>query len=223
EILNDTKLNYVEKTLKILIQWTYDNIFYNRRTSLKHLVKLCEKYPGNTVEFKQEIEKYFTFTESVFVLDSVAQNPLEYNRWFALLIEKNNENINIEKLNELKFSLTRYLETYRFNTGLNFLSGMIRLLLDDFDQLDGFERLSSAFEQIKEMDQNESKEIITHTLKLGRFINSINREKLSEILCNQFPNNLIEIYDSLQDYTSLNQYLQKSITTIKKLGDSIDG
>ena len=45
-------------------------------------------------------------------------------------------------------NLSRVLESYEYNTGLDFISGVLRLLIDDFGNADGKDRFETSFKQI---------------------------------------------------------------------------
>lgn len=221
-IFNDITKEFYEKLLQILIQWSYDNIFYNRRTSLKTLVDLCENFPGKE-EFKRTIENYFRFTEAGYILDHIVHNSDDYHRWFEVFLTEEHEDfINRKELLEIRAALVRFLETYRFNTGLNFISGMVRLFLDDFSNLDGRARLNSAFEAISQMGDKKL-EILNLTLSLGKRLDERNKELLSEVLCGFFPDQLADIYEELGDNYSLLEHLLQSKKKVIEIGDKIYG
>lgn len=300
-IYNKKSLKSYEKSIKILLEWGYDNIVYNRRQSIKNILELCDEYSEPDI-FKARIESYFKFTEKTYMLDYIAQNPMDFINWFQIFyeeydtIENEEDNItdheddediefeddeviefeydeyiqyenedelgydkdyiidfrenlrgefrikdkeilseNIEfedektlkkvikfvnkkDLQEIRGSVTRLLESYRYNTGLNFISGMVRLLLGEFENQDGRYRLDLAFKQIIKLDDNQKVEILENTLEIGKEGNGQAKESLSEFLLLYYPNQKIKVYNSLQDNYSLMKILGESNKTLQKVG-----
>lgn len=218
KVLNNEKLEVYEKSFIILVKWQYENVSYSRRQSIKNIADICEKYTDGK-EFQKVIESYFKFSDTTYNLDYIAEKPNDYKVWFETFYidEKSMKTfIGMDELNNLKNSLSRFLESYRFNTGLNFISGLIRLLEDDYLNEDGKSRLESAFEDIDSFDVNDKKFIINGTLEIGRFLNEKNKEFLSEVLIRKFPNMVTEIYEGLNDNYSLNIIITEALSKLKK-------
>lgn len=97
----------------ILIHWTYDNIVYNRRQSIKNVMELCENFKDSE-SFREELEKYFKFTETKYILDYIAHNPENYKNWFQVFYEANGRLIGKKEARDIKANLTRLLESYRY-------------------------------------------------------------------------------------------------------------
>lgn len=223
-IFRNEEMTELEKCLRVLIQWTYDNIFYNRRMSLKNLVEYCIQYQNDSQKFKEKIESYFKFTDSSYFIDHIAQHPDDYQKWFELFYDdKTNQIVSFKRLSEIRSALVRFLENYRYNTGLNFISGLTRLLDDEFNEIDGKERLLSAFNNIKNYPQEQKNEILEKTLKIGQVLNEKNRSYLSEILCSFYVEDLITIHTHLQDNYSLELALVNVNQKMKKVGERFYG
>src|SRR5690606_18474613 len=125
----------------------FENIAYSRKQSLKTLSELCLNFENSTA-FKQHIDNYFIITETTFVLQHIAENPTEYEKWFEVLTT-NNQFQNKMEFEKLKVSISRCLESYRNNVGLNFVSGFVRLALNEYEDSDGKERFESALASVK--------------------------------------------------------------------------
>jgi ATP-dependent DNA helicase RecQ len=223
KVYENNELETYERIFQILVQWTYDNIFYNRRQSLKTLVDLCMKYHDNSLKLKQSIESYFKFTDTVYVLDHIAQNPGEYHKWFQVFYDEDGKVNEYTSIGSIKSSLIRFLENYRFNTGLNYLSGMLELLTDDFSKVDGEDRLVSAFNNIKSFELAYQQDILDKTLKLGVYLSQKNRNHLSKILCHFYNDQILTIYNSFDDEHSMDLYLQDANKRLKEIGDRFNG
>jgi hypothetical protein len=126
--------------------------------------------------------------------------------------------VNKKDLQEIRGSITRLLESYRYNTGLNYISGMVRLLLGEFENQDGRYRLDLAFNQIIKLDDIEKVEILENTLEIGKEGNTQVKENLSEFLLQYYPNQKVKVYNSLQDNYSLMKILGDSNKTLQKVG-----
>lgn len=225
EVYENSNFRAIEKYTRILIQWTYDSIFYNRRMSLKNLIDYCVEYESDGHAFKHQIESYFKFTESSYYLDHIVQHPEDYNRWFEILYDADNDSfISEEKVSEIMTALTRFLETHRFNTGLNFLSGLTELMSDKFTHVDGEERFISAFHNIDNYNIEDKLIILRETLKVGkRVLNKDRRLDLSKVLCEFYPGFVVRIYESLGDYYSLNIVLREANTKLEQVGGVYNG
>lgn len=200
-VLNDESIETdVERIIKSLLIWTYDNIIYTRRQSIKTISDLCNNF-SDEGSFKMKIENHFKFDEDTFIFDEIAENPSDYSKWFEIFYDKDNK-FNSSNIENLKGTLGRFLESYRYNTGLNFISGIIRLLTNDYNDKDGKQRLESAFNQIREYDQQMRDEILNFCLKIGYELDYANKLHFSELLCNNY-NDRLKIYEAFTDEYSL--------------------
>ena len=213
-----------EKAYKILICWQYENIAYNRRQSIKNLADLCEKF-SDSKKFQNEIEAYFKFTDLTYMFDSIAEKPTEYNNWFKTLFKaKGNlkEKLSKEDIEEIKINLSRFLESYRYNMGLNFLSGFLRLILKDYDDVDGKARLQSAFEQINRLPEEDRMSILHQTLEIGKiYLDEEGKEDLSEMIIKNYQEGAVAIYTKFEDNYSLNHILSNSISRLNGIGEDL--
>lgn len=225
-IYYDDSISNAEKLFLILVEWTYENIIYNRRQSIKNIYELCENFTDGET-FKNEIEKYFKFTDKSYILDSIAQNPRDYIIWFDIFyntvsgtydINKKRRLIDKKEVEDIKGSISRLLESYRYNTGLNFISGIVRLILDDYENQDGKTRLESAFQQIVDYDQESKLSILDMTLKLKYLFSEKATIELSKLLCEYYPDKVIKIYDEFNDSYSLGITLEDSLNKLKSIG-----
>ncbi|MGQ9855276.1 MAG: RecQ family ATP-dependent DNA helicase [Fervidobacterium sp.] len=222
-IYMNNSLHFYDEMFMILVEWIYDNIVYSRRQAIKNILELCENF-RDSESFKEELENYFRFTETSYLLDHISHNPTNYKSWFQVFYKPKARNELIDKTDaeNIKGSLSRLLENYRYNTGLNFVSGMIRLMINDFDNQDGRNRLESALEQIETYDEKVKSDIFEETLKLKRlFKNNKSRIELSKVLLYISPNQVERVYKELNDYYSLNLILKKSVGKLRRIGGLI--
>ena len=253
EIEKMEEVTFLRKATKYLLQWIFDHIIYNRKQSLKTLYDWCLDFKGSD-DFKARLDSYFVFNDVTAILQTIGEKPFEYEQWFKVFYyqESTNEikegnyvsnNIFIpaikdnrlknEKYRNLQDAVSRFLESYQNNVGLNFISGLIRLALDDFNNLDGESRFKRAFESIKNNEKSFSAEhqniILEKLVDLGSYFKTEQKEILCDVIKEYYPEKLeffaekfdlpYLLYDNyrqkLQQIKDLNTKLYEQIRTIR--------
>lgn len=216
ELLLIEQNTILEKAIWYLLNWTFENIAYNRKQSLKTLSDWCTEFE-NSESFKKRIDSYFIFTETTFVLQHISENPKEYEKWFEILLT-NNQFPNKIEFEKLRDTISRFLESYRNNIGLNFLSGFVRLSLVDYENSDGKERFESALSSIKSNFTTEEQTDFLNRLKvLGKHLAEEQRVELSQSISKYFPELLEELADYYDLAYLLNDIYSQKIQQFKKL------
>ncbi|MCU7542109.1 hypothetical protein [Riemerella anatipestifer] len=188
----------LEKAVWYLLNWTFENIAYSRKQSLKTLSDWCSEFE-NSESFKRRIDSYFIFSETTFVLQHIAENQKDYERWFEVLTS-NNQFPNKTEFEKLKDSISRFLESYRNSVGLNFVSGFVRLALDEYEDSDGKERFESTLSNVKETFTQEQQEDFLNRLKvLGKHLTEEQKMELSQSISRYYP----EMLEGLAEYYDL--------------------
>jgi len=216
EISKVQKTTILEKSVWYLLNWTFENIAYSRKQSLKTLSDWCNEFEDSE-SFKSRIDSYFIFTETTFILQHIAENPKEFEKWFDVLTT-NNQFPNEVEFKKLRDSISRFLESYRNNLGLNFLSGFVRLALNEYDDSDGKERFESALETIKQsFSKSEQDEFFNRLMILGKSINEEQKIELCQSISKFYPEKL----EVLAEYYNLDSLLTEAYKTkyeaLKKL------
>lgn len=183
-----------KKYLVLLLRWSYDNFAYNRRQSLKNIYENCCAYSNGEIkgkEFKLRLENYFKFNQSSYVLQYIAENPKDNERWFEVFYQVDNNTITSKflttrQLEALRDNLSRFLESSMYNTGLDLISGLLRLWLNDYNNTDGRERFESALKGIQNFEKRKIDLILSQILKIGKEMNNKNKELMGESLCKHF-------------------------------------
>ncbi len=209
-IINDNTLKPYVRYMKALLQWSYDNIVYSRRQSINNIRVLCESNMDSD-QIKLYVDQYFKFSETTIFLDNIVAKPNDYSTWFDILYTKNTKEdfhivfdaITKEKAEEILISLQRYLESYRYNTGLNFVYGFLRIKCNQFYGSDAPDRLNDAFNTIDGFDVQKQEQIFAKCLEFGSTMEDESRIILGEYLANRYPDMAKRIYMELQDYGSL--------------------
>ncbi|MCW3463484.1 DEAD/DEAH box helicase [Chitinophaga nivalis] len=210
------KDNLTDQCICFLLQWTWDNIVYKRRQSIKTLSDWCLDF-RNSEFFKQRIDTYFQFTETTFILQHIAEHPKEYAQWFELFYH-HERLIDAETAARLRDGLSRFLESYRSNVGLNVISGLVRLLLQEFDDTDGRPRLENALAQFPALfTTGEQQQILARIIALGCLLPEESRYTLAETLVPFYPDQREYLAEELQVIYLLDRPLKDNIITLKKL------
>lgn len=234
KILNaPTNYSLIDKYILILLQWSYDNFAYNRRQSLKNIYENCCDFADGEItsaEFKVRLENYFKFTQKSYVLQHIAENPKDFEKWFEVFyqIDKNittNTFITRRQQESLRDNLSRFLESYMHNTGLDLISGLVRLLLDDYGNSDGRDRLETSLEQIQHYESADKEFIVGQILKIGQELSNNNKSYLAESLYKFFNSQefLLRISKSLGDSFSMATLVEQANNRLKTINEKIYG
>lgn len=222
ELRLDTELeqvereNTLERALWYLLNWIFENIAYSRKQSLKTLSDWCSDF-GNSDLFKQRIDSYFIFTETTYVLQHIAENERDYEKWFDVLMP-GGKILPLGEKQKLRDRLSRFLEGYRNSLGLNFVSGFVFLSLNNYEDSDGRIRFESALARMQEIfTPAEQIDILERLKSLGESLAEPNKVELCSSLQRYFP----ELLESWADHYGLpyllnDQYAEKLIA-FKKL------
>ncbi|WP_404811777.1 DEAD/DEAH box helicase [Capnocytophaga canimorsus] len=191
--------SFLEKSTRYLLQWIFDHIVYNRKQSLKTLYDWCLEFK-DSASFKKQLDSYFVFSDLTFILQALGEKPLDYKNWFDVFYfeEETNESINgqlkknkifiptlkdkmlrNDKYRNLRDVISRFLESYKNNVGLDFVSGLVRLALDDFKNLDGKPRFENALKMITtEFSKENQQEILDKLMSLGKHFETHQKERI---------------------------------------------
>ncbi len=233
----------LEKSVWYLLNWTFENIAYSRKQSLKTLSDWCSEFEkkGGSEEFKRRIDNYFIFTDTTFILQDIAENPKKWESWFEALFKteeykengiKKKKKIHIPEIEnikdrkrefeKLKDSISRFLESYRNNVGLNFVSGFVRLALNEYEDSDGKERFESALLSVKEtFAQEQQKDFLTRLKVLGKHLTEEQQIDLIQSISKYYHEMLEELAEYYDLAYLLNDVYAQKIKKIKKLNKKL--
>jgi ATP-dependent DNA helicase RecQ len=210
----------LEKAIWFLLNWTFENIAYSRKQSLKTLSDWCSEFE-NSESFKQRIDSYFIFSETTFILQHIAENPKDYEKWFEVLTT-NNQFPNKTEFEKLKDSISRFLESYRNSIGLNFVSGFIRLALNEYEDSDGKERFESALSSVKEtFTQEQQIDFLTRLKVIGKHLTEEQKMDLSQSISKYYPEMLEELAEYYDLAYLLNDVYAQKLKDLKKLNKKL--
>jgi ATP-dependent DNA helicase RecQ len=201
-----------EKCMRILLHWSYDNFSYKRRESLKNMYELSSDFVDGKIDakgFKNQLESYFRMNEETGIFQSIADDQeLNYKLWFKPFYKKS-VFITKDRLVDLRSNIMRFLESYRDDIGLNLVSGLIRLSLDDYDDTDGRNRLEDSLNRIVENHPEVKKHLFNELIKFAVNLNQKNQEELADSMCKYYysRNDFLTIYNKLESDIALQHYL----------------
>jgi len=151
--------------IRVLLEWNYNHFVYQRRQSLKNLYEACENFENNEI-FKDKLENYFRTKKAFSTLPdllnvSISEAVPEVS---ALLLTKSGNLRTKAQLTSLSASVLRFLESYQSNVSLNLLSGLLRLLQNDFENIDGRQRFESFLKELGPF--SEAKQVLLSLIEL---------------------------------------------------------
>lgn len=220
ELQNVRQNTVLEKAIWYLLNWTFENIAYSRKQSLKTLSDWCSEFEDSE-SFKQRIDSYFIFSETTFILQHIAENPKDYEKWFEVLTT-NNQFPNKIEFEKLKDSISRFLESYRNSIGLNFVSGFIRLALNEYEDSDGKERFESALSSVKvTFTQEQQIDFLTRLKVLGKHLTEEQKMDLSQSISKHYPEMLEELAEYYDLAYLLNDVYAQKLKDLKKLNKKL--
>ena len=212
--------NITNQSIRALIKWVNNHFVYNRRQSLKNIYEACLNLKNT--DFKYALENYFKFSESSFVLQHISENSFDFKKWFEVFYFLRTEGqkqyrtdqvLNSNQLLNLQNNLGRFLESYSNNIGLNFISGILRLMNDDFENIDGKNRLEQSFNFLIENDWKLGKEertenfVLIETCKIVKTAKIETRNQLAIFFIDKIGKDLNAI-------KIINEHLDDEITSI---------
>mgnify|MGYP000993579521 CR=1 FL=1 len=216
EIAKVQKPNILEKAVWYLLNWTFENIAYNRKQSLKTLSDWCSQFEDSD-SFKSRIDSYFIFSETTFIIQHIAENPKEYVKWFDVLLT-NSQFPNEVEFKKLRDSISRFLESYRNNLGLNFLSGFVRLALNEYQDSDGKGRFESALETIKNtFSIDDQEDFLNRLMVIGKNLKEEHKFLLCQSISKYYPDKLEELAEYYDLAYLLNDIYAEKLITLKKI------
>lgn len=224
----------IKKYIKILLQWNYDTFAYSRRKSLSTVYENCMKVANEEMsreDFKSTIENYFRFSNKAHILQYIADNPQDYKKWFeifyvfqdSILTE---QIIDLKEAQNLIGTISRFLESYMHNTGLDFISGFLRLITNEYEHIDGKSRFESSLNEIKNFNQEKQNNIFERLLDVAQqILNNEQKNSLSKSLTDVVSNEnefLCKIYGKLTDENSLLIISQNFLCRINNIKKKIE-
>lgn len=221
--INNVGVNtFLDKSIWFLLRWIFEHIIYNRKQSLKTLFEWCSQYTTSE-DLKKKIDSYFAFSDASFQLQNIIDNPEKYEQWLGYF------NVSVKhptdaEVKKIKYRVSRFLESYNDNLGLNFISGMVRLRLGEYDDTDGRARLEATLKVM--LDGVENAQTDDFLKKLLEFVRLYLRTDEQFI---QFCDSVLKyredlrenLADVLQQPSLMNEWIVKGIEEMKSIKEKL--
>ena len=99
------------------------------------------------------------------------ENSADTSLWLSVFRKEAEEDGALElispaELTTLSAQISRFLESYKNNPCLDYLSGVTRLIADQFDDTDGEIRMSSALDKLLALGKESALTLVRETLTL---------------------------------------------------------
>lgn len=230
----------LEKSVWYLLNWTFENIAFSRKESLRTLSEWCTGFTDSE-SFKRRIDSYFKFTDTTFILQHITENPNDYLQWFeAFYLNEATKNFDengnriykkihipqiadqqarVEEYQKMKDGISRFYESSRGkNEGINFLSGFVHLALNDYENSRGKDLFESALSSIKQTFSQEEQTDFLQCLKiLGKQLSEEQKMELSQSISKYYPKMLEELAEYYDLAYLLNDIYSQKLQELKKL------
>lgn len=214
----------LQKSVWYLLDWIFRHITETRKQSLKTLSDWCLDY-HDSASFKKRLDSYFTFNESTYVLQHIAEHAFDYKQWFAIFywVDKHGNRtdrfITQNEIMKLRDRLSRFLESYHNSPGIDFVSGIIRALLNDFEDADGRPRLEQAMKAIADRPANANTvffDTIIPFLRDAHFSTEAMAE-VGAVIAQYLPSLADTLADTFEMPWIFNDIIKKNVDTIRKI------
>ena len=204
--------------LLLLLTWSYNHFHYARRQSMKSVFELCEAYDENGQDrFRESLEAFFQIDSRTNTLHRLIDGGIGLiDAWPALLLPQESRTESgldgtlwRKHLDQLQGMINRLLESFRGNVALDMMSGMVRLLRGEYDDIDGSPRLMAQLNSPKRTPEDRER-LVSFTLAVGQHARPDDREALAKDLLQLGPTRTtaLKIHSALDDQYSLVSYLE---------------
>ncbi len=174
----------IQSVIYELVKWSFEHFTQNQIDSLRNLYEYCSKYK-TSAELMKAIVQFLTADPG---LRGVLDDNTPEN-WFDYLKSTNPEE-RIHKIN-------RMMESYGTSIVLDFLFGITKFQLDDFDNQEGERRVRNSLEAFKKQPGAYKRKIVLNMVKLIE--DKTKLPKLIKIVLEYMPEYLNDIYLVTQD------------------------
>ena len=228
ERLKQGRIDRTKFLFAILLIWSYDHFVYNRRQSQKNVYEQCVQVAGQGPEerakFKEQLEAYFRHDRSTQQLLHLVEDSKNIDTWLSVFFQPETDEgkkklISESQLRALSAQISRFLESYKDNPCLDFLSGLTRLTADQFDDADGETRMNSALDKIIALDKQQARALALETCSIGSLLSKAAKSRLARVLDKKFDDQslLIEINNKLKDAYSYHTLMSPLVERLEQI------
>ena len=198
--------NTFENRLWFLLNWANENYMQERIQTLKTLYEQCEEFTSSEI-FMTYISNYFS-NDPIYV--RLIDKNLKLKDWINAL------KTHPEKT---KARIARLLESYDKIVPLNYVSGITRLRLDDFENPDGKRRLKFALQYIKGFSPRERAYLFDNTYSL---LDEKERNIFVECWLECCKDDIYNIYEKTNSSVCENYIIVDFANELIKIGEKLD-
>lgn len=200
---------FLKRVITVLLHWYNDNVIYSRKRSMLIMKEYADEFTDSAT-LQQRIEVYFKRNDDVYFLENVVAQESKLMEWYRIFyVEEEGKESRArehESLNRLKITAGRFLESYRDDISLNLITGFIYLIENNFDNLDGEKRLSSAIRVLSDLRNSERHDLLISVLRVGNdFLDQQQKAQLSDVLSKNG-------YGHMEDLKKINSYLNDGVS-----------
>lgn len=215
--------SFIKSILTILLQWYNDNVIYSRKRSILLMKQTADEFTDSET-LQRKIETYFKRNDDVYFLENIVAKKDRVKDWFRIFYvqEEGKEDIprDVASLDSLEITLGRFLESYREDISLNLVSGLVQLARNNFDSVDGRERMGIAVQKISEMKDFERQEMLKSILNVSNlYLDTEQKQELSNVLIDNGIKQMEDlklIHQRLQDEFSYGSMVKELYSVIKE-------
>ena len=236
-VLNDRLargvISRTQHVFLVLLVWSYDHFFKNRKQSLKNVYERCSELASGKIsesKFKFLLEGYFKNNNTSQRLKILAEDSVDTQKWLSVFFDDDEPGgelkiISDDKLITLKAQLSRFLESYHDNAFLNFISGLIRLVHNEFDDADGARRMLMSLDRLAGRPMVEIEWLMRDTVRLKPLLSTESQCRLARLVHEKFQHqNILEILNTgFQDPYTYGVLLDPLLLRIKRVTDTYKG
>lgn len=202
--------------LKVFLRWYYNSIVYSRKQALLNVDEACSIFAetNDSEGFRNRMEAYFKLDDIVDTIGEIADYPRDYERWFKII---NKQCIDKNKASGIIMRLNRFLESYKHNTGLNYVSGILNMIDNSFDSINGRTKLEQALRVINTLKEDDREQILINTAAVIATVGDESvRALFASFFIEQYYLDDVEriIYKQLEDNYSLSIFMKKMIARL---------
>ena len=130
--------------------------------------------------------------------------------------------MNADELKTLGGQISRFLESYKDNACLDYVSGVLRLSADQFDDTDGERRMASSLDQLLNQGRTNVLSLVRETLRLKELFSEDARSRYARLVHQKLNDVafLQEINAELKDAYSYHTLLSPLVQRLEKLASN---
>lgn len=219
----DNETPFLKRILFVLLKWYNDNVIYSRKRSMLLMKQYADEFTDSQ-SLQEKVETYFKRNNDVYLLEKIVAKEDKFKNWYKIFYVqeegKDDQPRALSTFKSLKITVSRFLESYNNDISLNLINGMISLAEDDFNSIDGRDRMASSVRQVSNLDGDDRQEMLTSILHTSDiFLTFDQRSQLSEMLISngfEFMEDLKQIHLSLEDKLSYGNMIKTLHSTIRE-------